>query len=133
MVTPGYFEALGASLVAGRTFDRFDLAGRPMVALVNETMARQAWPAGGALGRRFETPSTGWHWFEVVGVVSDTRSQGLRSEPRPEIYVAHAQVPRANMTFVVRARDDASSLAPLLRREVLAERSLCSRRTAWWR
>jgi putative ABC transport system permease protein len=121
VVTPGYFEALGAPLVAGRTFDGFDRADRPMVALVNETMARQVWPAGGALGQRFETPSTGWNWFEVVGVVSDTRFHGLRSEPRPEIYVAHAQVPRANMTFVVRARSDAASLASLLRREVLEE------------
>ncbi len=119
VVTPGYFEALGASLVAGRTFDRFDRSDRPMVALVNETMARQVWPAGGVLGQRFETPSTGWNWFEVVGVVSDTRFYGLRSEPRPEIYVAHAQVPRANMTFVVRAHRDVSSLGSLLRREVL--------------
>jgi putative ABC transport system permease protein len=121
VVTPGYFEALGASLVAGRDFDRFDRAGRPMVALVNETMARQVWPSRNPIGQRFETPSTGWHWFEVVGVVSDTRFHGLRSEPRPEMYVAHAQVPRSNMTFVVRARDDAGSLATVLRREVLEQ------------
>jgi putative ABC transport system permease protein len=121
VVTPGYFEALGASLVSGRDFGRFDRAGRPLVALVNEAMARQAWPAGGALGQRIELPSTDWNWFEVVGVVSDTRFHGLRSEPRPEIIVAHAQSPRANMTFVVRARGDAASLASLLRREVLAE------------
>ncbi len=134
VVTPGYFEALGVSLVAGRTFDRFDRKDRPMVALVNETMARQVWPAANAIGQRLETPSTGWHWFEVVGVVSDTRYYGLRSEPRPEIYVAHAQVPFSNMTFVVAARGDAMvptwsksgrpashSLASRLRREVLEE------------
>ncbi len=121
VVTPGYFEALGASLVAGRSLDRFDRSGRPMVALVNESMARQVWPAGEAIGQRFETPSTGWNWFEVIGVVSDTRFYGLRSEPRPEIYVAHAQVPRANMTFVVRAQSDAASLASLLRRAVLEQ------------
>jgi predicted permease len=120
VVTPGYFEALGVSLVAGRDVDRFDRAGRTMVALVNETMARQVWPSG-ALGQRFETPSRGWNWFEVVGVVSDTRFHGLRSEPRPEMYVAHAQVPSASMTFVVRARDDADSLASVLRREVLEQ------------
>ncbi len=120
VVTPGYFEALGARLVAGRTFDPFDRAGRPMVALVNETMARQIWP-NGALGQRFETPSTHWNWFEVVGVVSDTRFHGLRSAPRPEFYVAHAQVPRANMTFVVSIRGDAAALSSSLRREVLQE------------
>jgi putative ABC transport system permease protein len=121
VVTPGYIEALGASLVAGRTFDQFDRSDRPMVALVNETMARQVWPSRSPIGQRFETPSTGWRSFEVVGVVSDTRYHGLRSEPRPEFYVAHAQVPRSNMTFVVRARGDALPLAPVLRREVLEE------------
>jgi putative ABC transport system permease protein len=121
VVTPGYFEALGVPLVAGRTFERSDRADTRFVALVNETMARRAWPNADAIGRRFETPSTEWHWFEVAGVVSDTRYYGLRSEPRPEIYVAHAQVPRSIMTLVVRANDDPASLAPLLRREVLKE------------
>jgi putative ABC transport system permease protein len=120
VVTPGYFEALGAKLVAGRTFDGFDRAGGPMVALVNETMARQVWPAG-AIGRRFETPSRGWNWFEVVGVVSDTRFYGLRSDPRPEMYVAHAQVPSFAMTFVVETRGDSAAVAQKLRREVLQE------------
>lgn len=121
VVTPGYFEAMGVSLVAGRLFNRFDRLDAPFVALVNETMARQVWPKESPLGRRFETPSTGWNWFEVVGVVSDTRYYGPRSEPRPEIYVANAQVPRANMTFVVRAEADAASLAASLKREVLEQ------------
>ncbi|MGH9322396.1 MAG: ABC transporter permease, partial [Vicinamibacteria bacterium] len=121
VVTPGYFESMGVSLVAGRLFDGFDRADRPFVALVNETMAKQVWPDATPLGRRFETPSTGWKWFEVAGVVSDTRYHGLRSEPRPEIYVAHAQVPRAIMTFVVRAGAEEASFAASLRREVLAQ------------
>jgi hypothetical protein len=58
VVTPGYFEAMGVSLVEGRLFNRFDRSDTPFVALVNETMARQLWPAESALGRRFETPST---------------------------------------------------------------------------
>jgi putative ABC transport system permease protein len=120
VVTPGYFESLGARLVSGRTFDGFDRAGGPMVALVNETMARQVWP-GGAIGERFETPSKGWKSFEVVGVVSDTRFHGLRSDPRPEMYVAHAQVPRSEMTLVVETRGDATAVAQKLRREVLQE------------
>jgi putative ABC transport system permease protein len=120
VVTPGYFEALGVRLVAGRTFDGFDRAGGAMVALVNEAMAREVWP-GGAIGQRFETPTTGWRRFEVVGVVSDTRFHGLRSEPRPEMYVAHAQVPRSEMTFVVETRGDPAAVAQKLRREVLQE------------
>lgn len=121
VVTPGYFEALGVALVAGRLFNRFDRSDTPFVALVNETMARQVWPEESPVGRRFETPSTHWNWFEVVGVVSDTRYHGLRSEPRPEFYVAHAQVPRAIMTFVVRAESRTASLPTTLKKEVLEQ------------
>jgi hypothetical protein len=67
-----------------------------------------------------------------VGVVSDTRYYGLRSERRSEIYVAHAQVPRANMTFVVRAKAGAASLATSLKREVL-EQDPAQPVHAWWR
>jgi putative ABC transport system permease protein len=121
VVTPRYFEALGVHLVAGRMFEAFDRANTTFVALVNETMARRAWPLGNAVGQRLETPSTEWHWFEVVGVVKDTRYYRLRDEPRPEIYVVHAQVPRAMMTFVVHTEKDPAALAGLLRREVLKE------------
>jgi putative ABC transport system permease protein len=119
VVTPGYFEAMGVSLVAGRLLDGFDRPTTPFVVLVNETMARQVWPNESPVGQRIETPSTEWNWFEVVGVVSDTRYYGLRSEPRPEMYVAHAQVPRARMMFVVRAEEAAVPLAASLKREVL--------------
>jgi putative ABC transport system permease protein len=121
VVTPGYFEAMGISLVAGRLFGGFDRAETTFVALVNETMAKQVWPDANPLGQRFETPSNHWNWFEVVGVVSDTRYYGPRSEPRPEIYVAHAQIPGANMTYVVRAGAESGAIAASLKREVLAQ------------
>jgi putative ABC transport system permease protein len=99
VVTPGYFETIGVPLIAGRTINEFDRPETPFVALVNQAM----------------------HWFEVVGVVGDTRYYGLDSDPRPEIYVAHAQVPREYMNFVVRTTGDPTGMMDTVRREVVRQ------------
>lgn len=119
VVTPGYFESLQVPLLSGRLMSDADRSDTPFVALVNQSMARQTWPGQSPLGKRFETPSTDWHWFEVVGVVGDTRYYGLDSEPRPEIYVAHAQVPRTIMTFVVRTDGPPAASADAVRGALL--------------
>jgi putative ABC transport system permease protein len=119
VLTPGYFQTFGVPLLRGRTFTEFDNADAPFVMLVNQTMAQQVWPNQDPVGQRVETPSTEWHWFEVVGVVGDTRYYGLASEPRPEFYVAHAQVPRTEMSYVIRAEGQMGSLTDRVRREVL--------------
>jgi putative ABC transport system permease protein len=121
VVTPGYFETIGVPLITGRMLNEFDRPETPFVALVNQAMARQVWPNRDPVGERFETPSTDWRWFEVVGVVGDTRYYGLDSDPRPEIYVAHAQVPREYMNFVVRTTGDPTGMMDTVRREVVRQ------------
>jgi putative ABC transport system permease protein len=55
---------------------------------------------------------------EIVGVVGDVRSAGLDSEPRPEIFLPHAQNPSGSMTFVVRMGTDPQQLLPAIQRAV---------------
>ena len=76
-VSPGYMKALGGSLVAGRDFSWDDAHGRRPVAMVSVNLARELW--GGpqeAIGKRVRPYATGV-WREVVGVVSDTRDDGV--------------------------------------------------------
>jgi putative ABC transport system permease protein len=113
VVTPGYFEALGTPLRAGRTFTDADTADTLLVIVVNETMAKKFWPGVSALGRRLTMGSNG-RWITVVGVVADVHHRGLDMQPRPEMYRPHTQfrygganapaVP--TMTWVVRAAGD---------------------------
>jgi hypothetical protein len=49
-----YFKTLGVPLVAGRFFDERDVPGRPLVAIVNETLAERYFPGGNAVGRRLK-------------------------------------------------------------------------------
>ena len=51
-MTPGFFRTLGLELLAGRNFEETDRAGAPAVAIVNETLARQAWRGENAVGKR---------------------------------------------------------------------------------
>jgi predicted permease len=74
-VTPGYFSVLGLSVVAGRPIGRDD-AGRHTV-VVNEAMARRAWPGANAIGRAIFVESNGKEVaHEVVGVIRDADTFG---------------------------------------------------------
>ncbi|MEN3333015.1 MAG: hypothetical protein V7641_2380 [Blastocatellia bacterium] len=117
-ITPGYFEAMGVSLVSGRDFDATDSASKPLVAIVNETLARQFFPEGNILGKRIKRILDDNDWRTIVGVVRDVRGFALEVQARPQIYHPHAQESWSEMAMVLRA--DVSAL-PSLRSAIQRE------------
>jgi putative ABC transport system permease protein len=109
-VTPGYFRALGIRPVSGRLIERTDDTSRSDVVLVNETMARTFWPGQDPIGARITFEADQKHWIEVVGVVSDVRSEELGRPATPQVYVAHAQWGDPNLSLVVRTAGDPLAL-----------------------
>ena len=89
LVTPGYFDALGMRVVRGRGFSPTDSRDAPRVAVVNETMAAEEFDGRDALGQRFRLDQE--HDVEVVGVVSDARSHGVRETMQSMFYLPVAQ------------------------------------------
>ena len=91
LASPGYFGALGLRLQSGRSFTDGDTEATPPVAVINETLAREVFDGGPAVGRqlrlpRFETP------LQVIGVVADVREVGLDSADRyGEVYLSVRQ------------------------------------------
>ena len=76
-VAPGYMKTLGGSVVAGRDFTWDDAHGRRPVAMVSANLAREWWgDPSRAIGQRIRPYAKGV-WREVVGVVSDTRDDGV--------------------------------------------------------
>src|SRR6266508_1524952 len=118
VITPGYFEAMGMSLVSGRDFDATDGAGKPLVAIVNETLVRQFFPEGDAVGKRIKWVLSDKDWRTIVGVVRDVRGFTLEAQARPQLYHPHAQSPYDVMAMAVRA--DATAL-PSLRSAIQQE------------
>ena len=122
MVTPRYFETLGMRLVEGRGFDGRDGPDGARAVVLAEGLARRLWPGGSAVGRRLvvDYSRSGTYPYHVVGVVNDVRFGGPRREPRPEIYLSHAQRPYLVMNVAVRASTEPWRLAPAVR-EVFRE------------
>ncbi|NIR45689.1 MAG: ABC transporter permease [Gemmatimonadetes bacterium] len=114
-VGAGYFETLRIPLLEGRGFGPADDADAPRVALVNDALARRAWPDRSAIGRRIETFGIE---FEVVGVLAGVRHFGP-SQPTPlEIYTPVAQATFPWMTFVIETRGDPRALLANVQRVV---------------
>jgi predicted permease len=73
-VSPGFFDIMGARVLAGRDFTPNDRAGAEHVVIVNATMATQYWPGRSAIGECIIAGKRGEPCRRVVGIVSDTRS-----------------------------------------------------------
>jgi len=124
-VTPEYFKVLQASLVRGRFFAEDDQPGKQLVAIVDETTARTFWPDRDPIGRRLSMRSfrgaANPPWSTVVGVIKDIKNDGLDQSGSPHIYSPIYQVPRLrNLSVTVRTSLSATSLEPLIRREIQA-------------
>jgi predicted permease len=115
-VTPGYFETLGVPLLAGRAPEWVDATRERQVAWVNQTLAR-TFLENEAIGERIRLEGIE---FDIVGVVGDIRSMGLREEIRPSVYMTlgSAAVPLDVMQVVVRTSATPATIAPLLRQAV---------------
>ena len=102
MVYPHFFETMGIGMVAGRDFNEGDLSPQsPLVAVVNETFARQAFAGGPAVGQHLKQRDD---LVEIVGVVRDSRYTSVRDETPPTIYQTFLQTRtgRGQMALYVR-------------------------------
>jgi predicted permease len=98
-VSQDLFQVMGIPLLAGRSFSPDDRAEPPLVTVVNETLAREAFNGEDPVGQRLAF----WGYeAEVVGVVGDVHQEGLRESPLPTAYIHQEQVARSAMTFVLR-------------------------------
>ncbi len=114
-VTPGYFAAVGARLVAGRALVEDDIENQRPVAVVDEILARRLWPESEArevVGRRFGIDLLGnRHDLEVAGVVEHIRHKDLTSDGSETVYFPFHLFPWSPMTVTVRAGGDPAGLA----------------------
>ncbi|MGA2144369.1 MAG: ABC transporter permease [Bryobacteraceae bacterium] len=116
IVTPGYFETMGISLVRGRTLDFHDDSTKPEVAVINETMAAICWPGQDPVGKRFSlNPRGGFEWIRVVGVVHDVKHFGLAGKRWPEAFFPERQRGWPSMRLVVRTTADPLAIMPAIR------------------
>ncbi|HUJ30761.1 MAG TPA: ABC transporter permease [Candidatus Acidoferrum sp.] len=90
-VSSDYFKTMSIPMVRGRAFTEADTDTAPYVAIVNEHAAKTFWPGQDPIGRHFKMASDQKHSLEVVGIVKDSRYQGVTGPTAPYFYVSAAQ------------------------------------------
>ena len=120
VVTPGYFRAMGITLLAGRDFTEADNFDAAKVTIVDDRLARHYWPNDSAIGKRvrFGPPEDNEPWHTIVGVVRSVRHQRMQEDTRESVYLPHLQIPIGGMTLVARTTSDPHELSAAVRREV---------------
>ncbi len=103
VVDAGYFNALGVSLLAGRSFDTRDRAGAPAVAIVNEVLANTYF-GGNAVGKHLTDSRN--RVLEVIGVTRATRHLSPQESPVPVVFCPLAQSYRSDMSLLAKTAGD---------------------------
>ena len=116
-VSPGYLQALGARVRAGRLIVSDDTAGAgARVTVISETTARRFFPRGDAVGQVLRIQASEWR---VVGVVADIVDRKLDGDPKPFCWVPFV-FNAGHMSFAVRAGGEPLALVGDIRRELAA-------------
>jgi predicted permease len=119
-VSPDYFATLGVPIIEGRGITDADRQGSPVVAVVNETMARRLWPGQRAVGQTFQRSVGDGTKFQVVGIAKDHRMYTVAESPSPNLHLAAAQRPSRYNFVLAHTNGDAAHLLAAMRRELLA-------------
>ncbi len=118
-ISPQWFATMRVPLLGGRAFTPADDAHAPPVVIVNETFARQFWPAENPVGKhvligRRPQPA------EIVGVAADIRNKGLAQDTQPQLYLPFPQLPWGDMNLLVRTAVPPLSMAAAVRAQISA-------------
>lgn len=128
-VTPGYFEAMGISIVKGRSFNERDTENAPRVVIVDQRLAQHFWPNRDPVGRRMYEPGDSKNllkidehtvFLTVVGVARTLRYENLDDSGATvgAYYFPNAQHPASRFTFALKTAGDQGSALRALRAEM---------------
>ena len=122
IVTPGYFEAMGMTILSGRMFDDRDSETGQPVAIIDETMARTFWPNEDPIGKRIKRGGrqSTQPWLTIVGVARHVRYRTLEEPSRVQLYMPHSQVPTTGMSLAIKTHLEPGTLSTSVQREVIA-------------
>jgi predicted permease len=114
-VGANFFETMGVPVLEGRDIRDTDTEKNLLVAIVNQTFAKKYFPHGSPIGHQLggDHPST------IVGMVADSKYNGVAENSQPMAYYAEMQSPAlGTMHMEIRTRGEAQAMVPVLRKVV---------------
>jgi predicted permease len=124
---PNYFATMRIPLRKGREFNEHDNLNSPQVAIINETLAKSAWPNQDPIGKRITLDTTHPLWLTIVGVIKDVKQSNWTGPLDNEVYIPflqdteflNSQHPwRAYVSIVIRTDSDAEALMPAVQQTI---------------
>ena len=115
-ISAEYFTVLHIPLLQGRMWDESETMRGAKLALINQTLARQYFPNGDAVGGEIRVPALKGEppfnlavpgsdsWFQVIGIVGDARDDGLRNPIKPSVFVPYTVMLPQYTQILVRTR-----------------------------
>ena len=127
LCSEGYFPTLGLKLLRGRVLTPAEIDGARKVAVVNQTLARKFFGNSDPIGRTMvlndlkKSPDPVANpVFEIIGVTSDAKNQGLQDPPMPEAFIPYTVTASYERGVLVRTSRDPMAMLNDVRREIWA-------------
>jgi predicted permease len=120
-ITPGYFRTLEIPIRRGRDFAAQDTLSTPLVAIINESLARRFWPAypkgEDPVGRSILAGANPQP-LQIIGIVADVRQASLAEDREPGLFRARSQSPPYTAMLAVRTQGDPLHYVKAIRNQV---------------
>jgi len=133
LISPEYFAALRIPLLQGRIWNDAENSRGAHLAVINHTLAQRFFPNGDAIGQSLKMPGIEGNpatvlsppqiaasWLQIVGIVEDARNDGLRSLPRPSVYVPYTFSMVEGMEILIRSQVQPLTLLHAVREQLKA-------------
>ena len=119
VATPAYFATLGVPVLKGRDFSDGDTESAPLIAVINQALARASFADRDPLGHKIKCGLDGTGFMTIVGVVANVREVDPALPPQPQLYMPFQQHPlyATALTVVMRTASD-----PLLLSQTVAQK-----------
>jgi predicted permease len=114
-----FFKTYEIPLLYGRGFASTDTSHSPLVAVINQALAKQDYPNMNPVGKTFRADDTTGDIYQIVGVCADVQYDKLRDPPPPTVYMLYdQQKEEPGMTYVVQTTLSPGAIMPSLRSAV---------------
>lgn len=120
-----FFSATGIPLIRGRLFESTDDESAPGAVIINQAFADAEFPGQDPLGKRLRVAGMDGPqydtWYQIVGVVGNSRSGSVIDRFRPTWYFDHRQRPSYRSrwtTYLVRSELSSEAGASALRKGI---------------
>lgn len=133
MIGPGYFPTLRIPVTEGRIWTQTENRNGALAAVINRTMAQRYFPNGDAIGSSLKlpeiedrppaelsVPKLADSWLSIIGVVGDSRNDGLRNPIRPAIYIPYTLHMSMGTQILIRSRVSPLTLVHAVQQQLSA-------------